>query len=121
MNPLSRIIASSLGAGVLAMTGAGLAYAAPTQSDTDTANSGSSSSGSPTGDAGPPTGGGQVTPEPGGSQVYALDGLGVPLTDPTLGVPKVLEAGVIPLAALSDLSGESGTAPGAGAPSPGSY
>ena len=116
MNSLSRLVAGTLGAGVLAVTSAGLASAAPT----DTGTGSPSWTGSPTTDAGP-TEVGQPTPEPGGTQTYLLDGLGVPLPDPTLGVPKVLEAGVIPLAALSDASGESGTAPGAGAPSAGSY
>lgn len=85
MNTKTRLAAGTLGAGLLAVTGAGLASA-------DT------------------SGTGHLTPEPGGTATYVLPGVAAPLPDPTLGVPEVLRVAVTPLAALSDVSGESAPA-----------
>ncbi|MCD2197989.1 hypothetical protein LQ327_31925 [Actinomycetospora endophytica] len=110
MNTFTRLVAGTLGAGVLAVTGAGLASAAPTAAPA-------------------PTDPGHLTPEPGGTQTYLLDGVAVPLPEGTLGVPEALRAAVTPLALLSDASGESAPenapqsaadAPGASQPSSGS-
>jgi hypothetical protein len=82
MNTITRLTAGALGAGVLAVTGAGLASAAETPS-------------------------GHLEQEPGGTATYALPGVAAPLPDPTLGVPDVLRVAVTPLALLADASGES--------------
>jgi hypothetical protein len=87
MTTITRLAAGTLGAGLLAVTGAGLASAAPTSSDT--------------------SGTGHLAPEPGGTATYVLPGVGAPLPDPTLGVPEVLRVAVTPLAVLADASGES--------------
>jgi hypothetical protein len=84
MNTITRLTAGALGAGVLAVTGAGLASAAETPS-------------------------GHLEQEPGGTATYALPGVAAPLPDPTLGVPDVLRVAVTPLALLADASGESGS------------
>lgn len=121
MNMITRLAAGALGAGVLAMTGAGLASAAPAVPDQGA-------------DAAPGTGTapavpGHLAPEPGGTPTYVLPGVALPLPDPTLGVPEVLRVAVTPLAVLSDVTGQSAPqpapqspadAPGAPQPSSGS-
>jgi hypothetical protein len=94
MNTATRLIAGALGAGALAVTGAGLASAATTATPTDT---------------GAPSSPGHLTPEPGGTATYVLPGVAAPLPDPTLGVPDALGVAVLPLALLSDAAGEGGS------------
>ncbi|MCD2186767.1 hypothetical protein [Actinomycetospora soli] len=93
MNTASRLVAGTLGAAALAVSGTGLASAAPTPTD-------------------PQGTGGHLSPEPGGTATYVLPGVAAPLPDPTLGVPDVLRVVVTPLALLADVSGESGSQAG---------
>ena len=113
MNSISRLIAGTLGAGVLAVTAAGTASATTDQSD-DTSSTSSPASG----DAihGAPSADG--TPSSSSTTTYLLPGVAAPLPTPAISaVPKVLEVVVTPLAALSDITGESGPQPGLGSPS----
>lgn len=88
MSLIARLTAAGLGAGLL-FAGAGSALAAPAE---DTADAG------PTGD-----------PAVGPAPTYVLEGVGVPFADPSLGVPKVLEAGILPFGLLADAAGQGGS------------
>lgn len=103
MSLIARLAAAGLGAGIL-VAGAGSALAAPAEDSADSTSTDATSTDSAATDAGP-TGG----PAGGPAPTYVLDGVGVPFADPSLGVPKILEAGILPLGLIADAAGQEGS------------